>query len=72
MDAERWRKFISENNLLWTNAIDLPNEDEPTIADIYGLQSIPTNLLISPQGEIVARDIFGEELLHELQHHLGE
>ena len=72
MDAERWRKFISENNLLWTNAIDLPNEDEPTIADIYGLQSIPTNLLISPQGEIVARNIFGEELLHELQHHLGE
>ena len=72
MDPERWRTFISENNLLWTNAIDLPIEGELSAAEIYGLQAIPANFLISPQGEIVAKNLYGENLLHELAHRLGE
>ena len=72
MDPERWRTYIAENNLLWTNAIDYPLEGEPSAAEIYGLQAIPANFLISPQGKIVAKNLFGESLLHELAHHLGE
>ena len=72
MDPERWRAFITENNLLWTNAIDLPLEGELSAAEIYGLQTIPANFLISPQGEIVAKNLYGENLLHELAHRLGE
>ena len=72
MDPERWRAFITENNLLWTNAIDMPAEGEPTAVEIYGLQAIPANFLISPQGEIVAKNLYGENLLHELAHRLGE
>jgi thiol-disulfide isomerase/thioredoxin len=72
MDPERWRAFITENNLLWTNAIDMPAEGEPTAVEIYGLQTIPANFLISPQGEIVAKNLYGENLLHELAHRLGE
>ncbi len=72
MDPERWRAFVAENNLLWTNAIDQPLEGEATAAELYGLQTIPANFLISPQGKIVAKNLYGEELLHELAHHLGE
>ena len=72
MDPERWRAYIAENNLLWTNAIDYPLEGEPSAAEMYGLQAIPANFLISPQGKIVAKNLFGESLLHELAHHLGE
>lgn len=72
MDPERWHAFVQENNLLWTNAIDEPMEGMPTAAELYGLQSIPANFLISPQGEIVAKNLYGENLLHELSHHLGE
>lgn len=72
MDPERWRAFVTENNLLWTNAIDQPLEGEATAAELYGLQTIPANFLISPQGKIVAKNLYGEELLHELAHHLGE
>lgn len=72
MDEQRWRAYIAEHNLLWTNAIDLPAEGEPSVAELFGITSIPTNMLISPEGKIVARDIFGEELMHQLQHHLGE
>lgn len=72
MDPERWRAYVAENNLLWTNAIDQPREDEATATMIYGLQTIPANFLISPQGEIVAKNLYGENLLHELAHRLGE
>ena len=72
MDPERWRAYITENNLLWTNAIDYPIEGEPSAAEIYGLQAIPANFLISPQGKIVAKNLYGESLLHELAHHLGQ
>ena len=72
MDPERWRAYIADNNLLWTNAIDHPLEGEPSAAEIYGLQAIPDNFLISPQGKIVAKNLFGDSLLHELAHHLGE
>ncbi len=72
MDPERWRAYVSENNLLWTNAIDQPSEGKPTATELYGLQSIPANFLISPEGEIVAKNLYGEDLLHELSHHLGE
>ena len=72
MEEERWRSYVVGNNLLWTNAIDLPREGEPAAAELYGLQTIPANFLISPQGEIVAKNLYGEELLHVLAHHLGE
>lgn len=72
MEEERWRSYVEGNNLLWTNAIDLPREGQPSAANLYGLQSIPANFLISPQGEIVAKNLHGEELIHILAHHLGE
>ena len=67
-DVERWQAFVTQNEMLWTNAIDLPMDNAPSIAEKYGLQSIPSNFLISPEGNIVARDIYGEDLKHELEH----
>lgn len=67
-EQERWQRFVTQNQMLWTNAIDLQHDDEPTAAEQYGLQSIPSNFLISPDGEIVARNIYGEELEHRLEH----
>ncbi len=66
-DPQRWKLFVARNQMLWTNAADLPAEGEKSAAEIYGLQSIPCNFLISPDGIIVARNLRGEELLHELE-----
>lgn len=65
-DADRWRSFVAQNNLLWTHLID--SDEEGSAAEKYALTALPTNFLISPTGEIVARNIYGEELLHELSH----
>ncbi len=65
-DADRWRSFVAQNNMLWTHFIDSP--EEGSAAEKYGLTAVPTNFLISPDGVIVARNIYGEDLLHELEH----
>lgn len=67
-EEERWRTYVEQNGLLWTNAIDLEREGEPTSVELYGLHTIPANYLISPEGVIVACDLYGETLLHELEH----
>ena len=66
-DQYRWRAFIQQNDMLWINAIE-PTEGATPAAEIYGLQSIPANFLISPDGVIVARNLHGEMLKHELEH----
>lgn len=71
-DPARWRAFVMQNQMLWTNAIDLPRESETAISDLYSLQSIPANFLISPEGKIVARNLHGEQLRHELEHRIGK
>ncbi len=67
-EEARWRSYVEQNGLLWTNAIDLKAGAEPTAVDLYGLHTIPANYLISPEGIIVARDLYGETLMHELEH----
>ncbi|MBR4995574.1 MAG: AhpC/TSA family protein [Alistipes sp.] len=67
-DQDRWRHFVAENEMLWTNAIDIADESQLSAAEEYGLQSIPSSFLISPEGVIVERNIFGEELQHKLEH----
>lgn len=71
-DPHRWREFIQKNDMLWTNAIDLQRERGSSAAEAYGLQAIPANFLLSPEGIIVARNLHGEELLHKLEHIFGE
>lgn len=66
-DPDRWRAFVAQNRMLWTNAIDLPDEGTTSAAETYGLQTIPSNFLISPDGIITARNLRGEELLHQLE-----
>lgn len=64
----RWREFITNNEMLWVNLLDNINNEESPAAEIYGLQSIPANFLIAPDGTIKARNLFGDNLKHELEH----
>jgi thiol-disulfide isomerase/thioredoxin len=69
-EVERWRAFVAQNKLLWSHCIDFTDGSHPSATEVYGLQTIPANFLISPDGEIVARNLHGEYLLHELEHRL--
>ena len=63
---EAWVKAIEHDKLNWTNVSDLKFWDSEAAA-MYGVRSIPSNVLISPEGIIIAKDLKGEALHTKLQ-----
>ena len=63
---EDWVKAIADDKLPWTHVSDLVYWQCAPAAD-YGARAIPTNFLIDPNGNIVAKNIRGEELQKKLQ-----
>ena len=58
---EAWTKAIEQENLPWTHVSDLKGfESEAAI--LYNVESIPKNLLITPDGKIFATDLRGYRL----------
>ena len=62
---QEWLDAISADGLLWPQVSDISGWENP-IAKMYGVQSIPANLLISPEGVIVAKNLRGAELESKL------
>ena len=58
---EKWMKAIHDDGLYWTQVSDLKFWDNE-VAKQYGIRAIPQNLLLDPQGKIIAKNITGEEL----------
>lgn len=48
-----WKKFIVDEELKWIGVNDVNDEGKTPSAAAYGVRFIPTNILISPDGEIV-------------------
>lgn len=61
-----WLEAIKADNLSWTHVSDLQYWNN-AVAQLYHVQSIPTNMLIDPTGKIIARDLRGEELTNTLK-----
>jgi peroxiredoxin len=61
-----WVDAIKADNLTWTHVSDLQYWQN-AVAKLYHIEGIPANLLIDPNGKIIARDIRGEELQKKLQ-----
>lgn len=55
-DKEKWMNAIKSDSLTWTHLSDLKYWDSE-IAALYGVRAIPSNILLDPQGVIVAKDI---------------
>jgi peroxiredoxin len=56
-----WLKAIQDDRLEWTHVSDLKFWNNE-VAQAYRVSSIPQNLLIDPQGRIVAKNLRGQEL----------
>jgi len=70
LDGERarWTNAIVADKLPWKQVSDL-QVFENAIAKAYGIISIPRNILIDPQGIIIAKNLRGNALenkLHEI------
>ncbi|EDM34811.1 thioredoxin family protein [Pedobacter sp. BAL39] len=63
---DAWLKAIETDGLMWPQVADMKGW-ENSAAKIYGVRSIPTNFLISPDGKIIAKNLRGEALTDELE-----
>lgn len=61
-----WLKAIKDDNLTWTQISDLQFWNN-AVARAYSIESIPQNLLIDPNGTIIAKNLRGEELRKRLR-----
>lgn len=62
---EAWLKAIKDDGLTWTHVSDLKYWNNEA-AQQYGVQSIPQNFLLDPQGKIIAKNLRGEDLDRKL------
>ena len=72
---------LDKNKASWLAAVEQTGQKWPQMSDLkgwecegaalYGIQSIPANVLINEQGEIVARDLRGDALLKEVESRLA-
>ena len=67
---DAWLAAIHKDNLTWTQVSDLKYWDNE-VALLYGVKGIPTNLLLDPQGKIIAKDLRGADLDKKLAEVLG-
>jgi thiol-disulfide isomerase/thioredoxin len=64
-DRSAWMKAVVADDLNWAHASDLKGW-ENAAARIYGVNAVPCNYLIDPQGKIAARNLHGEALEEKL------
>ena len=65
-NKDKWMKAIADDNLAWRHVSDLKYWDSE-IPALYGVRGIPANILLDPNGVIIARNITGEDLHKTLQ-----
>lgn len=60
-DKSEWLQAISYDKLEWKHVSDLNYWNSPVV-EMYGFDGIPYNVLIDPQGKILATDLRGSDL----------
>lgn len=66
-NKNQWLQAIEKDELQpWIHVSDLKYWDSP-VAKLYGVQAIPSNFLIDPDGKIIAQNLQGDDLFHTLE-----
>ena len=60
---DAWKKAVKQDAMVWTQLLDRSNQ----IANTYGINAIPKNFLIDPNGKIIAKNLRGEDLMDKLK-----
>lgn len=68
LDSERkpWLEAIKKDQVFWTQVSELNGYDN-SLATKYVIRSVPANVLIAPDGKIIAKNIRGKALIETLE-----
>ena len=64
-DADKWKQAIKELNITWPQMSDL-KAWQCEGAALYGVRAIPATVLVDQEGNIIARDLRGEDIAAKL------
>ena len=65
-DRDKWIQAIHDDGLVWHHVSDLQGWDNAA-GKLYGIRSIPSSVLLDPEGIIIAKNLRGEELRTKLE-----
>ena len=65
-DKDKWVLAVEEDGLTWKHVGDLKGWGNKA-GKLYAIKSIPSNLLLDPEGIIIAKNLQGEDLLAQLE-----
>ena len=69
-DKAKWEKAIKDDNLTWNHVSDLKYWGNAA-GKLYGINSIPSNILLDKDQKIIGRNLKGEDLIKKLTELLG-
>lgn len=70
-NKESWIKAIEDDNLTWKHLSDLQGWNNEA-SKLYGVNSIPSNVLLDSNGIIVAKNLRGEDLVDKVNELLNK
>lgn len=62
---DAWQEAVNDDGLTWTHVSDLKFW-ESMVVPMYNIEGIPYNVLVNPEGIVVAENLRGEELSKKL------
>ena len=65
-NKKSWLKAIQDDKLSWKNISDLQYWSSAAV-NLYGFDALPFNVLINPEGKIIATELRGEDLINKLR-----
>ena len=71
-DRNAWLTAIQKDNLSWPNHVSDLRGWSSAGGRLYGISSIPSTVLVGPDGKILARNLRGRELENKLNEIFGE
>ncbi len=67
---DAWKKGMADLGMTWPNLSDLKGWQSAAAA-LYNIRSIPSSLLVDPQGKIIGLDLRGDQLGNKLKEIYG-
>lgn len=64
-NREKWLKAVVDDELVWTNLSNAKGWDE--VSKMYAIKAVPQNLLVDPDGIILAKNLTKESLGNKLE-----
>jgi peroxiredoxin len=64
-DKEAWLAAVKADQLTWKHVSDL-KKWESSMVGLYQFEGIPFNVLVDPQGKVIATELRGEDLEKKL------